>query len=128
MRTIITLFAVLFFMACQPDSPKPTTERVLRHVVMFKFKDGTTEAEVKAIEQAFTQLKNQIPELVRDIEFGTNNSPEALNQGLTHCFLITFANEKDRDAYIPHPMHQKFVEDYAKKYVDKVTVLDYWNK
>jgi hypothetical protein len=95
---------------------------------MFKFKDGTTPDQVASIEKAFAGLKAQIPELIKDFEFGTNNSPEGLDQGLTHCFIATFASEKDRDAYLPHPAHQAFVENFAKVYVDKVTVLDFWAK
>jgi hypothetical protein len=114
----------------QKTEAPATTESTpkLRHVVMFKFKDGTTPEQVKEIEQAFAGLKNEVPDLIKDFEFGTNNSPEKLDQGLTHCFIVTFASEKDRDAYLPHPKHQAFVDKYAKVYVDKVTVLDFWAK
>lgn len=128
---IITFLLILGTFACTSKMAEKSTvatpERVLRHVVMFKFKDGTTPAQVREIERAFAGLQPQLPHLIKDFEFGVNNSPEGLDQGLTHCFLVTFANEKDRDAYLPHPVHQKFVDDYAKKYVDKVTVLDYWS-
>jgi Stress responsive A/B Barrel Domain len=132
----ICLLALLLSAACtQPAAPPaptpenaraaPPPEKILRHVVLFKFKDGTTPEQVREIEQAFAGLKNKMPELIRDFEYGTNNSPEGLNQGLTHCFIVTFATEKDRDAYLPHPEHQAFVEKYAKPFVDKVTVFDY---
>ena len=65
----------------------------LRHVVLFKFKDGTTEKQVKEIEDAFRDLPAKIPEIV-DFEWGTNNSPEGINQGLTHCFFLTFNDAK----------------------------------
>ena len=70
MRTIITLFAVLFFMACQPDSPKPTTERVLRHVVMFKFKDGTTEVPVVTDDSAVVDVQHRRGTVVDDAAVG----------------------------------------------------------
>jgi hypothetical protein len=131
-----TLLAALLVGSCTQTTP-PTHNKTaatventpkLRHVVMFKFKDGTTPDQVVSIEKAFAGLKAQIPELIKDFEFGTNNSPEGLDQGLTHCFIATFASEKDRDAYLPHPAHQAFVENFAKVYVDKVTVLDFWAK
>ena len=65
---------------------------------------------------------------IKAFEFGTNNSPEGLSQGFTHCFVATFASEKDRDEYLPHPAHKEFVEKYAKPYVDKACVVDYWMK
>jgi hypothetical protein len=117
--------------SCNPKSETPPSstpnEAKLRHVVMFKFKDSTTAEQVKSIETAFAGLKDQIP-TIKEFEFGTNNSPEGLDQGLTHCFIVTFASEKDRNDYIPHPAHRAFVDNYAAVYVDKVTVLDYWAK
>lgn len=100
--------------------------KALRHVVMFKFKDSSQPSDVKKVEDAFAGLTKKIS-LIKNFEWGTNNSPENLNQGLTHCFLVTFASEKDRDAYLVHPDHQAFV-DILKPHLDKVTVLDYWSK
>jgi len=98
--------------------------KLLRHVVLFKFKDGTSPAEIKKVEDAFRGLPSKIKE-IRDFEWGTNNSPEKLEQGFTHCFLVSFASEKDREIYLPHPAHQAFVE-VLKPILDKVLVIDYW--
>lgn len=98
--------------------------KVLRHVVMFKFKDTSSSTDVKKVEDAFRALSGKLS-LIKDFEWGMNNSPEKLNQGLTHCFLVTFSSEKDRDAYLIHPDHQAFVE-VLKPHLDKVTVIDYW--
>jgi hypothetical protein len=100
--------------------------RVLRHVVMFKFKDTSSPEDIKRVEDAFRDLAKKI-KVIKDFEWGTNNSPENLNQGLTHCFLVSFSSEKDREVYLPHPDHQAFVE-ILKPHLDKVTVIDYWAK
>ena len=100
--------------------------KVLRHVVLFKFKEASTPADVEKIVKAFGELKGKIPQ-IKDFEWGTDNSPEGLQQGLTHCFFVTFASEADRDAYLPHPAHKEFVE-LVGPHVDKVTVVDYWAK
>lgn len=99
---------------------------MLRHVVLFKFSDSSSTADVKKVEEAFAALPGKIS-LIKDYEWGTNSSPENLNQGLTHCFFVTFASDKDRDAYLVHPEHQAFV-DVLKPHLDKVTVVDYWTK
>ena len=52
-------------------------------------------------------LKGKIPGIVA-VEHGVNNSPEKKNLGFTHVFLITFEDATARDAYLPHPEHQKF--------------------
>ena len=100
------------------------TEKMLRHVVMFKFKETSTPADVERIVKAFGALPERIKE-IKGFEWGTDNSPEGLQQGLTHCFFVTFASEADRDAYLPHPAHKEFV-DLVGPHVEKVTVVDYW--
>jgi hypothetical protein len=101
-------------------------DRVLRHVVLFKFKDGTTAEQIKSIEDAFRALPGKIP-VIHDFEWGTNNSPEKLSQGFTHCFFLTFLSEEDRNAYLPHPAHKEFGAMLGP-YLDRVCVVDYWTK
>lgn len=101
-----------------------TEPKQLRHVVLFKFKDDSTAADIKEVEEAFRALPLKIKE-VRDFEWGTNNSPENLNQEFTHCFFVSFASEEDRSIYLPHPEHNAFVE-ILKPHLDKVLVIDYW--
>jgi hypothetical protein len=99
-------------------------QKVLRHVVLFNFTDSASEAEIKAIEAAFVGLPAKIPE-IHDFEWGTNNSPEGLDKGLSHCFFVTFLSEEDRAIYLPHPAHQEFVS-LVGPFVEDVTVVDYW--
>ena len=96
----------------------------LRHVVLFKFKDASSDKDVKMVEAAFKALPETISE-IKGYEWGTNNSPEGLNQGLTHCFLLSFDSEAGRDAYLIHPDHKKFGKMLGP-HLDKVTVVDYW--
>ena len=129
-------FILFILLAClnitvltaQTNNQKDTAmnKEMLRHVVLFKFKDGSSASDIKTVEDAFKALPSKISE-IKDFEWGTNNSPENLNQGLTHCFFLTFTSEKDRDTYLVHPAHKAF-GDVLKPHLDKVTVLDYWVK
>ena len=101
-------------------------ERLLRHVVLFNFKDDATEQDVAKIVEAFQQLPKRISQ-IHSFEYGIDNSPEGLADGFTHCFLVTFANEADREAYLPHPEHLKFV-DILKPQIERVLVIDYWTQ
>ncbi len=101
-------------------------EKVFRHVVLFKFKDGTTDAQSKEVVDAFRDLKNKI-DVIQDFEYGTDLSVENRSQGFTHCFFVTFADEKGRDAYLPHPAHKAFGTLVGPR-LDKVLVVDYWAK
>ena len=107
----------------------PTKGKVqpqLRHVVLFGFKASVTPDQVKAVESAFLALPGQI-KCIKNLEWGTNISPEGLQKGHTHCFLLTFSSEKDRDEYLVHPAHKAFGAMLGDK-LSTVTVVDYWAK
>lgn len=93
------------------------------HVVCVKFKDGTTPDQVKAVEEAFSQLKTKIPGVLT-LHWGTNVSSEHKNKGYTHCFVLTFATEKDRDAYLVDPAHKAFGQLAGPHFAD-VLVIDF---
>lgn len=126
MKRIFLLLFTCFLMVITAHTQNLNTNdsRLLRHVVLFKFKDSTSAADVKKVEDAFRALPSKIKE-IKAFEWGTNNSPEGLNQGFTHCFFVSFGNEKDREVYLPHPAHQAF-GDVLKPHLDKVLVVDYW--
>lgn len=95
----------------------------LRHVVLLKFKDTTSPEQVEALENAFRALPSAIDE-VFNLEWGRDVSVENLAQGYTHCFMLTFQNEQDRDKYISHTAHKAFVS-MLQPQLDKVLVIDY---
>lgn len=131
--TICMLAILVSTLSCSPKSetPKETlleegteTTAMLRHVVMFKFADKTSPQEINTVETAFVNLQSEIEEII-DFEWGINNSPEGLDKGFTHCFVVTFEGEEGREIYLPHPAHQAFVE-LLKPHLADVLVLDYW--
>ncbi len=124
------LLTLLITVTClsimQAQTPTTSAGKMLRHVVLFKFKDDASAADVKKVETAFKKLPSQIKE-IKGFEWGTNNSPENLNQGFTHSFFLSFNSEEDRAVYLPHPAHKAFGA-VLTPYLDKVLVIDYWTK
>lgn len=98
----------------------------LYHVVSIKFKADAKPEQIKAVEEAFRALKEKIPGIT-SLHWGTNVSPEKLNKGFTHCFVLTFASDKDRDAYLTHPEHRAFGRVLGPV-LDEVFVIDFWGK
>jgi len=98
----------------------------LQHVVCFKFKSSAPAADVKKVEEAFQALKKTIPQIAA-LEWGTNVSKEQHDKGFTHCFIVTFKSEKDRDTYISHPEHKAF-GGIVGPVLDQVFVIDFWAK
>jgi lysophospholipase L1-like esterase len=104
-------------------SKEAEQDPLLRHVVLFQFKESATDAQVSEIVDAFAALPDKIDTIV-DFEHGTNVSPENLDQGFTHCFVVTFKDEAGRDVYLPHPAHKEFVS-LIKGKIEQVLVVDY---
>jgi hypothetical protein len=98
----------------------------LQHVVCFKFKTTASTQDIKQVEMAFQALKQKIPQVVT-LEWGTNVSKEKRDKGFTHCFILSFKSEKDRDAYIEHPEHKAFGK-IVGPVLDDVFVMDFWSK
>lgn len=100
--------------------------KVLRHVVLFKFKKEASQEQVQEIVDAFAALPGKIKE-IQDFEWGTDISVENKSQGFTHGFVVSFASEKARDEYLPHAAHQDFVKLVGPR-LEGVLVFDYWAK
>lgn len=110
--------------AQKTQETKVDQNKLLRHVVLFQFKETSSQEEIKKVVDAFRELPTKIS-VIADFEWGTNNSPEGLADGLTHGFIITFKSEKDRDTYLSHAAHQAFVE-VLKPHLQKPLVIDFW--
>ena len=121
---LLAVVAVLAFAAMAADKPAKSTK--LLHVVAFKFKATANPAQIQQVVEEFRALKKKISE-VKDLSWGTNNSPEKLDKGFTHSWLLTFHSEKDRDIYLKHPEHEAFVK-IVQPVVEDVFVIDYWAK
>ena len=118
---ILLLMAIVVLPLCFAEEK---SGKMLRHIVMFKFKEASSKDDIQKVVDRFRSLKMSIPQ-VASFEYGTDNSPEGLANGFTHCFLVTFKSEADREIYLPHPKHKEFIE-LLKPHLDKVQVVDYW--
>ncbi|MEM9929153.1 MAG: Dabb family protein [Bacteroidota bacterium] len=101
-------------------------QKVLRHVVAFSFKEGITPEKQTAAIENFMSLKDEIPGIL-SFEGGEDVSVEGFTKDLTHCFILTFADEAARDAYLPHPGHMRVVKE-NKPLMSDLLVLDFWGE
>lgn len=107
-------------------SPANAAEKVLRHVVMYKFKDSVPPAQVQEVIDTFAGLPKKIDKIV-GFEAGTNVSKEGKSEGFTHAFVVTFKSEADLAAYLVHPAHEAYVQ-VVRDRREKVIVFDYWTE
>jgi hypothetical protein len=130
-RIDLSLLAVLAVVAAMTVLTSAATAeekpgRVLRHIVLYKFKDNLRPAQVQEVIDAFAALPKRIDTIV-GFEHGVNVSPEGKSEGLTHAFVVSFRSETDRDAYLKHPAHLEYV-NVVKDRREKVVVFDYWTE
>jgi Stress responsive A/B Barrel Domain len=96
----------------------------IRHCVLVRFKP---DADVTRILAELEALAAKIDGIIA-ISAGPDNSPEGLQRHHTHGFTVDFCDAKARDAYLPHPEHQKVGEMIvaaAEGGIEGVTVLDW---
>lgn len=107
------------------QSSSKSAQRVLRHAVFFSFKETSNAEQIQGVVDAFAALPQKIDAII-DFQSGTNNSPEGLDDGFTHCFLLTFKNEAGREVYLPHPAHTGEFASTLRPHLKDVFVIDYW--
>jgi len=123
-RKLYYLLAAAMLMATLAAFTLPKKGEV-RHIVVFKYKASATPGQINEVTTALKALKDKIPGIL-SFEHGVNNSPENLNKGFTHVYLLTFENVAARDAYLPHPEHKKFGALLGKlSILEEPFVIDY---
>lgn len=95
----------------------------IKHITLLKFKAGTSAAQIDQVFSDLLDLSESIPG-VEDYIAGPNNSPEGQCKGFTHGFIMTFADAAARDAYLPHPDHERF-KSAALPLIEDVAVFDF---
>ena len=123
MKTFVAILSVLVVSALITNA---SAAEKLQHVVCFKFKTAVTAQDLKKVETAFRALKGKIPQIV-SLQWGTNVSKENKDKGFTHCFILSFKSEQDRDTYVAHPDHKAFGK-IVGPLLDDVFVIDFWAK
>ena len=110
-----------------PENPTFGQENaMLRHVVLFQWKPETPPEVITEIEETLCSLTGKIPEIA-EFEWGTDVGVPGLSRGFTHCLVVSFRSEADRDVYLPHPDHKAFIAMSAP-HRENLLTFDYWVK
>lgn len=95
---------------------------MIRHVVLLRWVDGTTESQHRAVLDALHELPGLIPEIVR-YRIG---SDAGLADGNAHVTVIAdFANADDWRTYATHPEHQRVIAELVRPQLDQRTAIQY---
>jgi len=91
------------------------------HIVMFKFKEETKQANIIQAKQMLEELMGAVPTL-RSMDVGLNFANEERAMDLS--IITTFESKAGLEAYAVHPEHLKVV-DFIKQVIEYSKVVDY---
>jgi len=94
-----------------------------RHFGIFKFKPDITPETITRCFDAMAGMVGKIDGLLT-FEHGPYESDEGLNEDFTHGFIMTFDSAASRDAYLPHPEHER-VKEIVVPCLERVIVFDF---
>jgi hypothetical protein len=77
----------------------------IHHMVLVKFAAAKLQ-RAPELMVALENLRKIMPGFLA-LCGGPYSSPEGLNQGYTHGYLMTFASADARNEYLTHPEHEK---------------------
>ncbi|KAJ5616953.1 Dimeric alpha-beta barrel [Penicillium hordei] len=106
----------------------------ITHIVLFQFKSEVAAEVVQDACERMLALKNncvhptsQQP-YIKSASGGKDNSPEGIQNGITHAFVVEFANSADRDYYVQSdPSHLAFVKT-LDGLIEKAQVIDFTDR
>lgn len=104
-------------------TPKTTSKETFVHHVFFWLKNPTVEGDRVKLLEGLEKL-SKVPQ-IRMVHIGapasTNRS--VIERGYSVSWLLFFDSLEEEEIYQKHPIHLKFVEDYAHLW-EKVIVYD----
>ena len=95
----------------------------VKHFGVFQFKQDVTAEQIEHCFSAMKEMVGRIPGLLEMVH-GPYDSAEGLNDGFTHGFIMTFESREARDAYLPHPVHER-VKEIVVPCLERVIVFDF---
>jgi hypothetical protein len=99
--------------------------QIVRHVLVAKLSREMNPETFEAFIREFRGLSTKI-EGILTFEYGANNSPEGLDQDMTHVITLTFRDARARDAYLIHPEHVRFAQWMGGLHIlESLLVVDY---
>ena len=87
---------------------------MFHHVVVFTWKDGTTQEQMSAVAAELAKLPEEV-RTIRRYEFGTDAGLDPANADF--AVVAAFEDADGYLAYRDHPAHRKVVENYLNPIV-----------
>ncbi|KAI6844756.1 hypothetical protein KC342_g123 [Hortaea werneckii] len=109
--------------------PTTTMTSPITHIVLFKYRPEITWSAFEAHFEIFQSLQTKClhPDTGKpymlSMRMGKNRSWEPFSKGMTHAFVLEFANQGDLDYYLLHdPVHREFSRNAGPLIEDSLVV------
>jgi hypothetical protein len=83
---------------------------MVKHVALMRLRSNVPQKTIDHVFSELAALRRKIPGLL-NFSGGAYSSPEGLDKGFTHGFVMTFADEASRNGYLPHPEHERVKQE-----------------
>ncbi len=78
---------------------------MIRHIVLVKFQPDLSEAEARELFAELHIIQSQVPGIL-SITSGRSESPEKIERGYMHGFVVDFEDWDALETYQNHPDHK----------------------
>ena len=99
---------------------------MIRHIVLLRFQPAVSEAHITDLFTELHQINGKIPGLLA-ITSGKSQSPEQMERGYMHGFIVDFSDWTALQAYQVHPAHKALGANLvasAEGGIDGILVFD----
>jgi hypothetical protein len=94
---------------------------MMRHVVLLRWKEGTTEAEITAVEEALQRMPTVMP-FIRRYELGRDLG---INSSHDFALIADFDSEEDYRTYAGQEDHARVVSEVIAPILDSMSRVQY---
>jgi hypothetical protein len=99
---------------------------MIRHIVLIRFRPEVTEETIATIFAELGRIRQLLPG-IRSITAGRSESPEKIERGFMHGFVVDFDDWAALQAYQDHPEHKAVgasLVAHAQGGLDGILVFD----
>lgn len=99
---------------------------MIRHIVLIRFRTDVTEAQIAAMFAELEEIRSKISGVLA-ITSGRSESPEKIERGYMHGFVVDFDGWAALEAYQTHPDHKALgakLVAHAEGGLDGILVFD----
>lgn len=79
---------------------------MIRHIVLLRFQPAVTEAQIAGLFAELHAIRDKVPGVIA-ITSGKSESPEQIERGYMHGFVVDFRDWAALQAYQDHPDHKR---------------------